>query len=230
MTGRRPGLIVLWILSTAVVGWVRGQEVATEAPTGGPSWPLCPAADDSPPATREGQLPVQPRFSSCMLRCTSHAYGAYMALLASSDLRSMATSLKVNEGRQGAEHEFCWALHLRCQSGVRLTKAFVLLNLEQPPDQSRPFPLRLLLTAPPWPQSLFQPRSKRRDTRLLNGDACGARFDVTEPFRDAEGGRDAEMCVKVLCPEGNACEDLQWDLRCPPFLATLWRSLPHPDG
>ncbi|XP_060545531.1 uncharacterized protein LOC117670279 isoform X2 [Pantherophis guttatus] len=132
--------------------------------------------------------------------------------------------------KKGAEHEFCWMLHLRCQRGVRLTKAFVLLNMEQSLDQSQPFPLRLLLTAPPWPHPLLQPRSKRRDSRLLNGEACGVRFDVTEPFRNAEGGRDAKMCVKVVCPEGDACKDLQLSLRCPPFLATLWRSLPRPDG
>ncbi|XP_026544482.1 uncharacterized protein LOC113426335 [Notechis scutatus] len=222
-------ILVFWILGMALLGYVGSQELATEGLTGGQPWALCPA-DDSPAATREGQLLGQPRFSSCMLRCTSHAYEAYTAMLATGDFKSMTTSLKVNEGRQGPEHKFCWMLHLRCQRGVRLTKAFVLLNLEQPLDQSWPFPLRLLLSAPSWPQSLLQPRSKRRDTRLLNGEACGVRFDVTEPFRNAEGGRDDEMCVEVVCPEGDTCEDLQLSLRCPPFLATLWRSLPRPDG
>lgn len=94
------GLIVFWILGTAVLGYVRSQELATEAPTGGQPWALCPA-NDSPAATQEEQLPVQPRFSSCMLRCTSHAYEAYTAMLASGDFKSMTTSLKLNEGRQG---------------------------------------------------------------------------------------------------------------------------------
>ncbi|XP_034281221.2 uncharacterized protein LOC117670279 isoform X1 [Pantherophis guttatus] len=223
------GLIIFWILGTVVLSYVGTQELATEVPTGGQPSVLCPA-DDSPAAPPEEQLPMQPRFSNCMLRCTSHAYEAYTAMLASGDFKRMTTSLKVNEGGQGAEHEFCWMLHLRCQRGVRLTKAFVLLNMEQSLDQSQPFPLRLLLTAPPWPHPLLQPRSKRRDSRLLNGEACGVRFDVTEPFRNAEGGRDAKMCVKVVCPEGDACKDLQLSLRCPPFLATLWRSLPRPDG
>ncbi|ETE58092.1 WD repeat-containing protein 74, partial [Ophiophagus hannah] len=123
----------------------------------------------------------------------------------------------------GPEHKFCWMLHLRCQRGVRLTKAFVLLNLEQPLDQSRPFPLRLLLTVPSWPQSLLQPRSKRRDTRLLNREACGVRFDVTEPFRNAEGGRGAKMCVKVVCPEGDTCEDLQLRVNLQKKQATNYR-------
>ncbi|KAM3825281.1 uncharacterized protein M6D78_016572 [Vipera latastei] len=223
------GLIVVLILGTAVLGYVGGQELVTEAPTGRQTWALCPP-DDSPAVSQEGELPEQPRFSSCMVRCTSHAYEAFTAMLATGDFKSMRTSLKLNEGRQGPDHEFCWLLHLRCQRGVRLTKAFVLLNLEQPLGQGQPFPPRLLLTAPSWPNPLLQPRSKRRDTRLLNGEACGIRFDVTQPFRDAEGGADAEMCVKVVCPEGDACEDLQLSLRCPLFLATLWRSLPRPDG
>ncbi|KAL7978176.1 hypothetical protein Chor_005163 [Crotalus horridus] len=299
------GLIVVFILGTAVLGYVGGQELATEAPTGGQTWALCPP-DDSPASSQEGELPVQPRFSSCMVRCTSHAYEAFMAMLVTGEFKSMTTSLKLNEGRQGEregpgtgarllldassaanqteagdglgdsalehwqlcnscravpkalsswvcvlksegvilcglksyylllstgpDHEFCWMLHLRCQSGVRLIKAFVLLNLEQPLGQSQPFPLRLLLTAPTWPNPLLQPRSKRRYTRLLNAEACGIRFDVTQPFRDAEGGREAEMCVKVVCPEGDACEAMQLSLRCPLFLATLWRTLPRPDG
>ncbi|XP_007440957.1 uncharacterized protein LOC103059131 [Python bivittatus] len=215
-------LILFLALGTALLGSDGGEELATEAPRA-----LCPLDDDLA-ASQEGELLV-PRFSNCMLRCASHAYQAYRAVLATGSVKS-TVSLKLNEGRQGAQDEFCWMLHLRCQRGVRLTKAFVLLNLEQPLDRSRPFPFRLLLTAPSLPHHLLQPCSRRRDTRLLNGEACGIRFDVTEPFRSAEGGRDAELCVKVVCPlEKDVCEALQFSLRCPPFLATLWRSLPRPD-
>ncbi|XP_063172726.1 uncharacterized protein LOC134506449 [Candoia aspera] len=219
-------LILFLALGTSVLGHDGGQELVTEAPTG-QQQALCPPDDDLA-LWQEEKLPV-PRFSNCMLQCTFHAYKAYEAALAMGSFQSMM-SLKLNEGREGAEREFCWMLHLRCQRGDRLTKAFVLLNLEQPPDRSRPFPFRLLLTAPSLPPHRLQPRSRRRDTRLLSGEACGIRFDVTEPFRSAEGGRDAEMCIKVVCPlEKGICKGPPFSLRCPPFLATLWRSLPRPD-
>lgn len=121
-------------------------------------------------------------------------------------------------------------LQLRCQKGERLTKAFVLLNLEQPPDGGQPLPYKLLLTAPP---SLSQPLRARhggRIPRMLRREACGIRFDVTEPFRTAEGGQEAEVCIKAICSEADVCGALRLGLRCPPFLATLWRSLPRPDG
>lgn len=95
------GLIVVLILGTAVLGYVGGQELATEAPTGGQTWALCPPDDSPASSLQEGEPPVQPRFSSCMVRCTSHAYEAFMAMLATGDFKSMTTSLKLNEGRQG---------------------------------------------------------------------------------------------------------------------------------
>lgn len=94
------GLIVVLILGTAVLGYLGGQELVTEAPTGRQTWALCPP-DDSPVVSQEGELPGQPRFSSCMVRCTSHAYEAFTAMLATGDFKSMRTSLKLNEGRQG---------------------------------------------------------------------------------------------------------------------------------
>ncbi|XP_066467069.1 uncharacterized protein [Tiliqua scincoides] len=166
-----------------------------------------------------GEHHVTPRFSTCMLQC------AAQAML---EMAKSAVSLKLNEGREGDEDEFCWMLRLRCQRGERLAKAFVLLNPEQPPAEGQLPPYRLLLTAPP---SLRQHlRARRRGRRLLSTEACGARFDVTEPFRSAEGDRDAQMCVKAVCPEKDDCRTWRLGLRCPPFLATLWRSLPRPDS
>lgn len=125
----------------------------------------------------------------------------------------------------GAEDEFCWKLRLRCQGGERLAKAFVLLNLEQPPAEGQLPPFRLLLTSP---SQRLRIRHRSRGTRLLRAEACGLRFDVTEPFRSAEGSWDAQMCVKAVCPEKGACGAWRLGQRCPPFLATLWRSLPAP--
>lgn len=187
--------------------------------------PSCVGGDDthgealceSPALSQEHH--VTPRFSTCMLRC------AAQAML---EMAKSAVSLKLNEGQEGNEDEFCWMLRLRCQKGERLTKAFVLLNLEQPPAEGQTPPYRLLLTTPP---SLRQHlRARHRSTRFLSAESCGARFDVTEPFRSAEGGRDAQMCIKAVCPEKDDCGTWRLGLRCPPFLATLWRSLPRPDS
>ncbi|XP_053133675.1 uncharacterized protein LOC128337098 [Hemicordylus capensis] len=177
----------------------------------------------------QGEGPGAPRLSSCMLQCAARA------MLEMAGAQS-TLSLKLNEGREGEEHEFCWMLHLRCEKGERLTKAFVLLNLEQPLEQGEqqlpppPPPYRLLLTAPPSLRQQVRACQGSRATGLLRGEACGIRFDVTKPFRSAEGGRGAQMCVKAICPERDVCGALRLALRCPPFLATLWHSLPLPDG
>lgn len=121
-------------------------------------------------------------------------------------------------------------LHLRCQKGERLTKAFILLNVEQPPDGVQPLPYRLLLTTPPSIRQHVRAHHGSRITRLLPEEACGMRFDVTVPFRSAEGGQATEMCVRAVCPADDTCSSLSLAFQCPPFLATLWRSVPRPDG
>ncbi|XP_034954301.1 uncharacterized protein LOC118075971 [Zootoca vivipara] len=181
--------------------------------------PGAPCPQEENPAAPSGEPHVAPRFSTCMLQCAAQAMLGMVGAKSS-------VSLKLNEGREGEDQEFCWMLHLRCQKGERLTKAFVLLNLEQPPGGGQPPPYRLLLTTPPSLRQYLQARQGNRRARLLSGEACGVRFDVTEPFLSAEGGQEAKMCVKAVCPEDDACGAL----RCPPFLATLWRSLPRPDG
>ncbi|XP_061461617.1 uncharacterized protein LOC133374590 [Rhineura floridana] len=183
----------------------------------------CPQGE----SLQEEEQHMMPRFSTCMLQCAAQAMLGMVGAKAT-------VSLKLNEGREGKEQEFCWMLHLRCEKGERLTKAFVLLNLEQPPDGGQPPPYRLLLTTtattPPSPRQYLRGHHGNRGTRLLSRQACGIRFDVTEPFRSARGGQEAKMCVEAVCPEEGGCGALRLSLRCPPFLATLWRSLPRPDS
>ncbi|XP_063001882.1 uncharacterized protein LOC134412046 [Elgaria multicarinata webbii] len=205
------------LAAAAPPGCVGGDVPATGAPAPAP----CPV--DESTAAPEGGSRLVPRFSTCMLSCASQA------MLEMVSAKS-TVSLKLNEGTEGEEHEFCWMLRLRCQKGERLTKAFVLLNLEQPPDGGPPPPYRLLLTTPPSLRQYLRARQGNRGTRILSREVCGTRFDVTEPFRRAEWGRDAEMCVKAVCPEEDVCRASRLGLHCPPFLATLWRSVPRPDG
>ncbi|XP_054845543.1 uncharacterized protein LOC129336465 [Eublepharis macularius] len=211
--------LCLFALVAAAPSYVGGDVSVTEVPVAR-QWAPCP--QDENPEPQEGHLPV-PKFSTCMLRCAAQAMLGIVRTKPS-------TSLKLNEGREGEDHEFCWMLHLRCQKGEKLTKAFVLLNLQQPPEGDQPPPFRLLLTAPPSLRQHVQARHGSRSARLLSGEACGMRFDVTESFRSAEGGQNAEMCVRAVCSAQDICSSLSSALRCPPFLATLWRSVPRPDG
>ncbi|XP_048368434.1 uncharacterized protein LOC125441685 [Sphaerodactylus townsendi] len=210
-------LCLLFALVTAASNNVGGDVPVTEVPVAR-RW--APCLQDENTELQEGPLAV-PKFSTCMLRCAAQAMLGIVTTKPS-------TWLKLNEGREGEDHEFCWMLHLRCKKGEKLTKAFILLNLEQPPDGGQQPPYRLLLTSPPSLRQYVQAR--RGVTRLISREACGMRFDVTEPFRSAEGGQDAEMCVKAICPADDTCSSMSLAFRCPPFLATLWRSVPRPDG
>ncbi|XP_060614232.2 uncharacterized protein [Anolis sagrei] len=218
----RCWLGLVFALAVAAPGCVGDDPPAATEVTVTHTWTPCLEEEQENTAAteeEEEERRLTPRFSSCMLRCAGQAM-----------LRMVSTkktiSLKLNEGTEGEEHEFCWMLRLRCQKGEELTKAFVLLNLEggQPP------PYRLLLTAPPSLRQHLQARQGNRGTKLLSVEACGVRFDVTELFRSAEGGQDAQMCVKAVCPEEGVCGEWTLGLHCPPFLATLWRSPPRPDG
>ncbi|XP_042296057.1 uncharacterized protein LOC121915690 [Sceloporus undulatus] len=210
---------LVFALAVAAPSYMGGDTPDREA-TAAHTW--APCLQEESTAAPEEERRLTPRFSSCMLHC------AAQAMLRMVSTKS-ALSLKLNEGSQGEEHEFCWMLRLRCQKGERLTKAFVLLNLEQPPDGGQLPPYRLLLTTPPSLRQHLQPRHRSRATKLVSEEACGVRYDVTEPFRSAGGGRDAQMCIKAVCPEEDVCGALRLGLQCPPFLATLWRSLPRPD-
>uniref|UniRef100_A0ABM5F4K8 Uncharacterized protein n=1 Tax=Pogona vitticeps TaxID=103695 RepID=A0ABM5F4K8_9SAUR len=182
-------------------------------------WAPCPQEDSA--AAREEERRLTPTFSTCMLRCASRAM---------SGMVGNKRILRLYEGRQGEDHEFCWVLRLRCQEGERLTKAFLFFNLEQPLNVSQLPSYRLLLTTPPAQRQHLPPWQGNWATRLLSTKACGVHFDVTEPFRRAEGGQDAEMCVQAICPKEGVWGAFQLGLQCPPFLATLWRSLLRPDG
>ncbi|XP_077180467.1 uncharacterized protein LOC143831322 [Paroedura picta] len=212
-------LCLVFALVAASPRYVGGDVPVTEVPVARRG---APCLLDENPDPQEGLLAV-PKFSACMLRCAAQAMLGIVSTKPS-------TSLKLNEGREGEDHEFCWMLHLRCQKGEMLTKAFILLNLEPPPDGAQPPPYRLLLTAPPSLRRQVRAHHGSRATRLLPRETCGLRFDVTEPFRSAEGGLAAEMCIRAVCPEDDACGGLSLAFRCPPFLATLWRSVPRPDG
>ncbi|KAL8184242.1 UNVERIFIED_CONTAM: hypothetical protein K2H54_010759 [Gekko kuhli] len=210
---------LVFTLLAAAPSHMGGSVPVTEVPVAR-QW--APCLQDENPEPQEEHL-VVPKFSTCMLRCAAQAMLGIVSTKPS-------TSLKLNEGREGEDHEFCWMLRLRCQKGERLTKAFILLNLEQPRDGVQPPPYRLLLTAPPSPRRHVRAHHGSRALRLLPEEACGMRFDVTEPFRSAEGGQTAEMCVRAVCPVDDTCGGLSLAFQCPPFLATLWRSVPRPDG
>nr|XP_020655268.1 uncharacterized protein LOC110082225 [Pogona vitticeps] len=176
--------------------------------------------EDSAEAQEEERR-LMPTFNTCMLHCISQAMSSTV---------SIKRSMTLSQGTQGKDHEFCWGLRLRSRKGKRLTKAFLFFNLEQPLNGSQPSSYHLLLTTPPAQLQHVSPGQGNWTTRLLSSKACGLHFDVTEPFRRAEGGQDTEMCVQAIRPKEGVWEAFQLRLQCPPFLAALWRRLLRPDG
>ncbi|KAJ7307586.1 hypothetical protein JRQ81_009614 [Phrynocephalus forsythii] len=207
-------LVLALVLRVAAPSALGGEEAVTEREALH-TWVSCPRQE------QEEEPRLMPVYSACMLRCAARAL---------SRMTGSQKVLRLHEGKQGEEQEFCWVLRLRCQEGERLTKAFVFFNLHQPPDGDRPPSYRLLLTTPPAQRRHLRPRPGNWATKLLSTEACGVHFDVTEPFRRAKGGPEAKMCVRAVCPAEGVCEAVRLALQCPPFLTTLWQSLPRPDG
>lgn len=155
---------------------------------------------------KDHPLTQEPRetdsLSGCVLSCTAHTYRQLW------DRRDTQT-VRFHPAAAGELGDHCWSTQIKSGSGERLQNAYIVL----PVDMASGLEASLRLQ-PTFPHQLNELKAYRGLTVV--SENCGLRFDVTGPF--ASSMTSPTFCVKIM-PLGNSFVN---DLKCPPFLVTVW--------
>lgn len=104
---------------------------------------------------------------------------------------------------------YCWSTQIKSGSGERLQNTYIVLPVDKASDLEAS--LRLQPTFPHQHEEL-----KAQSGLTVVSENCGLRFDVTGPF--ASSMTWPKFCVKIM-PLRNSVVN---DLKCSPFLVTIW--------
>ncbi|KAJ8402324.1 hypothetical protein AAFF_G00368130 [Aldrovandia affinis] len=150
--------------------------------------------------------------SGCMLRCTAQTYGRLLD-------RTDTPTVRFHPATASGLGEYCWSTQMKSASSERLQNSYIVLPVDKASTSEAP--RRLQPTSPHQHDEL-----KPHHGLTAISEDCGLRFDVTGSFatRDfASSMNRLKFCVKII-------PQLDRDLRCPPFLVTIWlRQHPSPN-
>ncbi|KAJ8261390.1 hypothetical protein COCON_G00171130 [Conger conger] len=148
-------------------------------------------------------------LSGCVLSCTAHTYREML------DRReSAAKTVRFHPAAVGERGDHCWSTQIKSGSGERLQNTYIVLPVDKASDLEASLRLQ-----PTFPNQHDELKAHRGLTVV--SENCGLRFDVTGPF--AASMTWPKFCVKIM-PLRNSFVN---DLKCSPFLVTVWLRAHH---
>lgn len=157
---------------------------------------------------RSGLQPLPRNFrppSDCLMDCTMRTYVKKQLLHHRPTIQFMYST-------QGDNGGHCWSSKINCRVGESFDRAFVVLPVNMSTAE------QMEVTTSPGASKL----SVHPPLPLISH--CGLPYEVTQHFTSENTERSfcIQLSIQQHVPEDGV-------LRCPPFLAVLWKTDPNPE-
>ncbi|KAJ8286652.1 hypothetical protein GJAV_G00041600 [Gymnothorax javanicus] len=154
------------------------------------------------------QKPKEPDLlPACVLSCTAHTYRRLLE-------RRDRQTVRFHPAITGETGEDCWTTQIKSGLGERLQNAYIVL----PVDMASVLEASLQLQ-PTFPHKYDKLNAHKGLTAV--SENCGLRFDVTKPFTTSMTW--PKFCTKIMTLQNSLVDEL----KCPPFLVTVWLREQH---